>query len=125
MSKRAPKGKTRAARGDAELSPRRREAVDELGKLRDVLAAGEPVADHFRVDVVAPDPAFSELLAALRLERERLGLTLGEISRRTGIDTGDLSRLENGKVHDPRSSTLMRHARALGKRPSWSSEEAE
>ena len=30
--------------------------------------------------------------------------------------TGDLSRLENGKVHDPRSSTLTRYARALGKR---------
>jgi hypothetical protein len=92
MSKRDPIGKTKAARGDADLSPRWREAVDELGKLRDALAAGEPVENHFRADVVAPDPAFSELLAALRLERERLGLSLGEVARRTGLDTGDLSR---------------------------------
>jgi hypothetical protein len=100
-----PTGKTKAARGDADLSPRWREAVDELGKLRDALAVGEPVENHFRVDVVAPDPALSEWLAALRLERERLGLSLGEVARRTGIDTGDLSRLENGKLPDPRSST--------------------
>ncbi len=125
MSKRVPKGNPKAEQRDAELSPRWREAVDELGKLRDVLAAGEPIENHFRVDVVAPDPALSELLAALRVERERLGLTLGEVSRRTGIDTGDLSRLENGKVHDPRSSTLTRYARALGRRLSWSLEEAE
>jgi hypothetical protein len=120
MSKRTPKGEINAVRGNAELSPRWREVIDELGKLRDVLKAGEPIEDHFRVDIVTPDPAFLELLAALRLERERLGLTLTEVSRRTGIDTGDLSRLENGKVHDPRSSTLSRYARALGKRLSWS-----
>ena len=29
--------------------------------------------------------------------RERLGLALGEVSRRTAIDMGDLSRVENGK----------------------------
>jgi hypothetical protein len=120
MSKRIPKGQTSAVRGSAKLSPRWREAIDELGKLRDVLNAGEPIEDHFRVDVVTPDPALLELLAALRLQRERLGLSLSEVSRRTGIDTGDLSRLENGKIYDPRSSTLSRYARALGKRLSWS-----
>jgi transcriptional regulator with XRE-family HTH domain len=72
------------------------------------------------VDVVTPDPALLELLAALRRQRERLGLSLSEVSRRSGIDTGDLSRLENGKIHDPRSSTLSRYASALGKRLSWS-----
>ena len=105
-SKRVPKVKPKPAQ--RELSPRWREAVDELGKPRDVLAAGEPVENDSRVDVVAPDPACSELLAARRVERARLGLSLGEVSRRTGIDTGDLSRLEIGKVHDPRSSTLTR-----------------
>jgi hypothetical protein len=120
MSKRTSKGEKNAVRGNTELSPRWREAIDELGKLRDVLKAGEPIEDHFRVDVITPDPAFLELFAALRLERERLGLTLTEVSRRSGIDTADLSRLENGKVHDPRSSTLSRYARALGKRLSWS-----
>jgi CubicO group peptidase (beta-lactamase class C family) len=97
-------------RTDARSPPRRPPAgsdrvcqwlVDELGKVRDALAAGKPVENHFRVDVVAPDPAFSELLAVLRLERERLRLSLGEVARRTGIDTGDLSRLENGKVPHP------------------------
>jgi DNA-binding Xre family transcriptional regulator len=125
MRKRVPNGKTKAPRAHAKLSPRWREAVDELEKFRDVVAAGEPVEEHFRVDGVVPDLGFSELLAALRLERERLGLSLGEVSRRIGIDTADLSRLENGKVPDPRSSTLTRYARALGKRLSWSLEAAE
>jgi hypothetical protein len=120
MSKRTPKGQTSAVRGSTELSPRWREAIDELAKLRDVLKAGERIEDHFRVDVVTPDPALLELLAALRRQRERLGLSLSEVSRRSGIDTGDLSRLENGKIHDPRSSTLLRYASALGKRLSWS-----
>jgi hypothetical protein len=89
--------------------------VEDLGELRDLLAAGEPVANHFRVDVVAPVPGFSDLLAALRLERERLGLSLSEVSRLTGIDSAELSRLENAKVPDPRSSNLTSYARALGK----------
>jgi hypothetical protein len=112
----------KSTRDGAALSPRWQEAVEELGKLRDVLAAGEPIENHFRVEVVARPPVL-ELLAALRLERERLGLTLSEVSRRTGIDTGDLSRLENGKVPDPRTSTLTRYARALGKRLAWSLED--
>jgi hypothetical protein len=119
MKKHGPKRKVKTARGDAELSPRWREAVGDLGKLRDVLSSGASIEDHFRVEVVKPEPAFMELLATLRLERERLGLSLTDVSRLTGIDKGDLSRLENGKTNDPRASTLTRYARALGKRLSW------
>ena len=102
MSKRASKGERKTARGDSELSPRWREAVEDLGKLRDVLAAGEPVEDHFRVDVVTPEPAFLELLASLRLERERLGLSLGEVSRAHGDRHGRLEPI--GKRQGSRPS---------------------
>ena len=46
-----------------------------------------------------------------------------EVAARSGIDKAQLSRLENGKVHDPRSSTLSRYARAVGKRLAWSLED--
>jgi transcriptional regulator with XRE-family HTH domain len=36
--------------------------------------------------------------AALRRVRERSGLTLGEVSRRTGISVSTLSKVENGKL---------------------------
>ena len=42
--------------------------------------------------------ALLSTIAALKQERERQGLTLAEISGRSGLDKGMLSRLENGKV---------------------------
>ncbi len=58
--------------------------------------------------------ALMDALVALKLRRERLGLSLAEVSKRTGIDTGMLSRLENGKITNPTITTLMRFADALG-----------
>jgi transcriptional regulator with XRE-family HTH domain len=57
--------------------------------------------------------------------RESAGLSLDEVASRSGIDKAQLSRLENGKVHDPRSSTRARYARAIGKRLAWSLEHVQ
>ena len=57
--------------------------------------------------------------------RESAGLSLDDVASRSGIDKAQLSRLENGKVHDPRSSTLARYARAIGKRLAWSLEDVQ
>jgi DNA-binding Xre family transcriptional regulator len=67
-----------------------------------------------------PDPELVLALAALRLERERQGLSLTDVSERTGIDRGTLSKLETGKVANPTVATLRTYARALGKRLEWS-----
>ena len=67
--------------------------------------------------------AFEGFVRSLRQARESAGLSLDEVALRSGIDKAQLSRLENGKVHDPRSSTLSRYARAIGKRLAWSLEE--
>lgn len=56
-----------------------------------------------------------EVAAALRRERERVGMTLAELSARTGIDPAALSRLETGKAANPTVDTLYRVAAALGK----------
>jgi len=51
----------------------------------------------------------------LKRERRRQGLTLADVSDRSGLDIGLLSRLENGKVVNPTLMTLWRYANALGR----------
>ncbi|HVC99275.1 MAG TPA: helix-turn-helix transcriptional regulator [Pirellulales bacterium] len=55
------------------------------------------------------------LMASLKKERESQGLTLAELSDRTGIDQAALSRLETGKNANPTVQTLFSIAIALGK----------
>lgn len=66
-----------------------------------------------------PDEALWEVLAALRLERERQGLTLADVSARTKIDPTTISKLENGRLPNPTYSTMRTYARALGLRLGW------
>lgn len=54
-------------------------------------------------------------VARLKGERQRLGLTLSDVSDRSGLDIGLLSRLEDGKVVNPTLTTLWRYANALGR----------
>jgi ribosome-binding protein aMBF1 (putative translation factor) len=63
--------------------------------------------------------AFHRFIMSLRRERERLGLSLGDVAERAGIDKGALSRLENGQQLNPTVNTLARYARALGKSLAW------
>jgi DNA-binding Xre family transcriptional regulator len=55
------------------------------------------------------------LASELRAERERQGVTLAELSDRTGIDATALSRLETGRHDNPTVGTLYRIAAALGR----------
>ena len=49
----------------------------------------------------------------LRWRREALGLTLADVSQRSGVTIAQLSRIENG-LADPRYSTLVRILDATG-----------
>ena len=53
-------------------------------------------------------------VAALRAERERLGLSLADVESRSGLRRSVLSRLENDKTANPTLLTLQRYAAALG-----------
>ncbi len=55
------------------------------------------------------------VIAALRAERERQGLSLADLNERTGIDRAALSRLENNEEGNPTINTLERYAAAVGK----------
>jgi hypothetical protein len=56
-----------------------------------------------------------EAVGVLKSTREALGLTLADIKARTGIEKGNLSRLENAANPNPTIDTLIRYADAVGK----------
>jgi hypothetical protein len=56
-----------------------------------------------------------EAVGILKTTREALGLTLADIKARTGIEKGNLSRLENAPNPNPTIDTLIRYADAVGK----------
>jgi transcriptional regulator with XRE-family HTH domain len=52
----------------------------------------------------------------LRAARERLGLTQEQVSERSGVQPGEVSRIERG-MRDPKVSTLKRLADAVEVEP--------
>ena len=60
------------------------------------------------------------LIAALRAERERQGLSLADVAKRTGMDRAAIHKLEIGVSRNPTLATLNRYADALGVRVEWS-----
>jgi transcriptional regulator with XRE-family HTH domain len=58
------------------------------------------------------DPRVGELGKNLREARKRLGLTQEEVAERSGVQAGEVSRIEGGK-RDPKVSTLEKLAAAV------------
>jgi transcriptional regulator with XRE-family HTH domain len=52
----------------------------------------------------------------LRAARKKLGLTQEQVAERSGVQAGEVSRIEAGK-RDPRVSTLERLAKAVEAKP--------
>jgi transcriptional regulator with XRE-family HTH domain len=52
----------------------------------------------------------------LRAARKKLGLSQAEVSQRSGVEQGEVSRIERG-VRDPQVSTLKKLAAAVGVPP--------
>ena len=61
-------------------------------------------------------------IAELKRQREEWGLSLADVSERSGLDRGMLSRLENGKILNPTMATLWRYADAIGSQVSLGAE---
>ena len=66
-----------------------------------------------------PARPFRELIRALRAERERQGLSLADLAKRTGMDRAAIHKLEIGLNSNPTYATLTRYAQALGGRIEW------
>ncbi len=56
------------------------------------------------------------LLPQLKAAREAQGLSLADLTERTGMDRSALSKLESGQRPNPTVDTLVRYAEAVGKR---------
>ena len=63
-----------------------------------------------------------EFVRQLKEARESAGMTLADVSARTGLAVESLSRLETGAQTNPTWKTLGLYAHALGRRPYFSLE---
>jgi transcriptional regulator with XRE-family HTH domain len=81
-------------------------------------------ADVRRVNDICNSP-HAEFIRRLRAERKAKGLTLAQMSERSGIDQPALSRLERGLSTNPTVETLARYAAGLGARLRLSLESEE
>jgi len=107
-----------------EMTPEQRAAIESIRAGRhtpEADAERERIREAIRQEYppAAPHDSLLHTVASLRLERERQGLTLAEISASTGMDPATLSRLETGKVVNPTYNTIRSYATALGKQVSW------
>lgn len=94
----------------AELKATRERFQRERPGLDDLVDSGRYDGPFRQGDV----SALREVLASLRDERNRQGLSLDDVSARSGMDKAALSRLETGKALNPTVGTLWRYAQALG-----------
>jgi hypothetical protein len=78
-----------------------------------LIAAGD--IDPEDSTTVADRVALRRAVLVMKAERERQGLSLADVSLKSGITAPALSKLENGQNPNPTVNTLARYARALGK----------
>jgi len=109
--KRVPSQGPRSAEHRDRLKAVREHYQRERPNPKDLVASGdaEPTVPQRQFIAV------HALVAALRQERERQGLSLTDVSERSGIERSMISRLENGRTINPTLETLFRYAHALGK----------
>jgi ribosome-binding protein aMBF1 (putative translation factor) len=104
----------------ADLTPEQRAALEEVRarhRTPGARAEAARVREAARKDFppLTADEDLLALLASLRRERERQGLSLTDVSERTGMDRSMVSRLELGKIPNPTLATLRAYARSLGR----------
>jgi DNA-binding Xre family transcriptional regulator len=97
----------------------RRLSSEEAAKYRTVREQvaeelSELIARHHQR--IAGLDELGELLAQLKAAREAKGLSLADLTERTGMDRSALSKLETGERPNPTVQTLVRYAEAVGKR---------
>jgi DNA-binding XRE family transcriptional regulator len=105
-------------RDKPKLSPEQQAAVKAI---RDRSKKEQPgpdeLIDRGEIDELVPQAQYIELRALmvrLRETRERLGLSLTDVSERTGLTRAAISRLENGWNLNPTLETLYRYTEAIG-----------
>jgi ribosome-binding protein aMBF1 (putative translation factor) len=106
---------------EQRVSYERRKAARETPEARARLQ-GDIEAIRREVPPLVADGPLLDMLAALRRERERQGLSLTDVMERSRIDRATVNKLENGKIPNPTYSTVKAYAKALGMRVAWTLE---
>jgi DNA-binding XRE family transcriptional regulator len=100
------------------LSPQQQAAIEAIrDRSRKERPGPDELIDRGEIDELVPQAQYIELRALmvrLRDVRERMGLSLTDLSERTGLTRAAISRLENGWNLNPTLETLYRYTEALG-----------
>ncbi len=94
----------------AKLRAERAEFSHERPGLEDLIASEEYDGPFRQANIMALLTAVAEL----KRQRDERGLSITDVSERSGLDRALVSRLENGKVLNPTMATLWRYADAIG-----------
>ncbi len=110
--------KKKPSQSDRPISGQRRNATPtEAKRIREAIADEKKHRDATLAqarEMKAAVLASRGLVATLRAERERQGLSLADLKQRTGISREAISRLENLDTPNPTLQTLARLASAMG-----------
>jgi DNA-binding Xre family transcriptional regulator len=100
-------------RTEAEIADeqRARAVFQDRPSVKSLIERGE--LDPERTLTMAAQESLLQGVIELKRARQARGLSLSEISRRSGLDLASLSRLERGKNPNPTFETLSRYAEAL------------
>ena len=88
------------------------EEAEHYQRIREEVAAELPDIQK-RARAAKPRILLKHVLKQLREERLRQGLSLADVSTRSGIDRSTLSKLENEDDPNVTMNTLMRYAEAV------------
>lgn len=108
MAKKQPRRARRIYRDLTEAERKRIDAVraqvaDELPELMEKARA-----------VFAAHEATKKVIADVKAERARKGISLNDVMVRSGINREAISKLENSEAPNPTVRTLVRYAAAVG-----------
>ncbi len=98
---------------DRRLTP---EEAAKYRAIREQVQAELPDLVERHHERAAARDALQALLDQLKAAREEKGLSLADLTERTGMDRSALSKLETGQRPNPTVETLMRYAEGVGKR---------
>lgn len=97
-----------------ELRARMMQAIAEEEQPRVIAATKKQAREVMKKRAESNSDPVSELLAAIRTERDRQHLSLADLAERTGIDRGNLSRTLRGEHNAATIERLSRIAAAVG-----------
>jgi lambda repressor-like predicted transcriptional regulator len=103
----------------------RRRAAEARHQFHGKPAPSELLTEQEMADAAPFYLVLRAYIGQLKASREAAGITLAEVSARSGLATETLSRLETGALTNPTWKTLGVYAAALGLRPNLTVETAK